>query len=316
MNTAPDASAVAGASGELTAVAFDDHYFAHSWVHNSCDRWLRMAGSEPAESGTFPVAIFLVGTDGKYDYPGILDNVVPSLARHGFVAASLEYEDGTLFGAAQNCDLYGDNAACMVRNDDDYVGGNRSSAVARLCGRAKADCSKGVVFVGHSQGGLTSLQAFRFAPAVPPSGDPLPRLVAAAPMGVGNRGYAIGLPLVDLSSCMDAANIALDKNHLLVVNGENDHFFGGPRGDQAGGQIELEAVTGRTCIVGSLDCRLPNGSGYLFVKGAQVSSGFAGHEYMSIQDHSFGEPNWISPTNAEPWTLASVTKWLRAQTTP
>lgn len=296
-------------------VAFEDTWKAHSWIWNDCSRALRLSGAEPDRGGPYPVAIFLVGTNGEHDYPGIVANVLPALARRGFVAASLEYENGTAFGAAQNCNLYRDNAACMVRHPEDHAGGGHS-ALARLCARARADCGKGVVFIGHSQGGLTAVQAFAHAPAAPPPGRPLPRLVAAAPLGVGSRGWAAGLQVIDLTACMSAANLPVEPSRLLIVNGESDQFFGGPKGDQAGSQAELEAITGLSCPAPSWDCRRANGSGYLLVRGAQVSSGRAGHEYMSTATVSFGEPHWLSPDRAEPWTLDQVAAWLRAQTLP
>ena len=306
----------AGADAGLAVVAFNDGYDGHSWVWNNCSRSMRLTGSEPESGGPYPVAIFLVGTNGEYGYPGIVGYVLPILASHGFVAASLEYENGTAFGAAQNCNLYRDNASCMVRNADDYADGGTHSAVARLCSRAKADCGKGVVLLGHSQGGLTAVQAFQHAPVAPPAGVPLPRLVAAAPMGVGDKGYVAGVQVVDLTSCMDPPSLPVDQDRLLVVNGENDKFFGGPAADQDGGQTELEAITTLACPRPSWDCRRANGSGYLLVQGAQVSSGVAGHEYMSVAPVSFGEPNWISRTNPEPWALDNVAAWLKAQTSP
>jgi len=169
----------------FTPTPFGDTYDAHSVLLNRCNHLMHIAGSEPAEPGRYPLAIFLVGTNAQFDGPGIVEHALPLLASHGFVAASVEYENSTLFGAAQNCSLYRDNASCMVRNDSDYVLGERRSALARLCGRARVDCGKGVVILGHSQGGLTALQTFQFTPAEPPSPEPTPRFVAAAPMGFG-----------------------------------------------------------------------------------------------------------------------------------
>lgn len=299
-----------------TPVRFDAEYYGHSWVWNRCDRVLRMTGSEPMEPGRYPVAIFLVGTSGDHDYPGIVENVLPALARQGFVAASLEYENATLLGAAQNCNLYRDNAACMVRNELDHVGSERRSAVAQLCGRAQADCGKGVVFLGHSQGGLTAVQAFRFAPIAPPSPEPMPVLTAVAPMGVGPAGYVLGQRVIDLSECMAATSLAIDPNALLVINGEHDAFFNGPTGDQAGGQDALELVTGRQCAGPTWDCRGADGDGYVLVKPEEVSTGRAEHEFMTIPEHSFAEPNWIAADNHAAWSLANVAGWLRSRTRP
>ena len=310
-------AAVDAAPAVYTPVPFADTYDAHSVLLNKCNQLMHVAGSAPAESGRYPLAIFLVGTNAKYDGPGIVDHVLPLLASHGFVAASVEYENSTLFGAAQNCSLYQDNASCMIRNDLDYVVGERHSALARLCARTKADCSKGVVVLGHSQGGLTALQMFEVTPAAPPATEPMPRLVAAAPMGVGPTGYLLGVPVIHLDACVSAATLAVDPHALLVVNGENDAFFNGPDADPAGGQQALEAVTGRTCAAPTWDCRGPDGDGFVLVEKTQTSTGRATHGYMDLPGGgAFEEPNWSSPLNVDAWGLESVTRWLKRQTAP
>ena len=311
---APDAP-VDAAPAVFTPSPFTDTHDAHSVLLNQCNHVMHIAGSEPAEAGRYPLAIFLVGTNAQFDGPGIVDHVLPLLASHGFVAASVEYENATLFGAGQNCSLYSDNASCIVRNDNDYVSGERHSALSRLCGRAKADCSKGVVVLGHSQGGLTALQTFKVTPATPPTGEPMPRFVAAAPMGVGPTGYLLGVPVIHLDSCVDAANLAVDPHALLAVNGENDAYFDGANADPAGGQVALQAVTGRTCAAPTWDCRGPDGDGWVLVKKTQTSTGRATHGYMDVPGvGAFEEPNWSSPENADPWGLASTARWLKAQT--
>ena len=300
-----------------TPVPFAGQYAAHRVLTNRCDRAMNIVGSEPAEPGRYPVAIFLVGTSGIFDGPGIVEHVLPALTKQGFVAASLQYENSTLFGAAQNCSLYQDNAECMVRNDADYVDGERRSAIAQLCGRAKADCSKGVVVLGHSQGGMTALQTFRFTPATPPADEPMPKLVAAAPMGVGAAGYLAGIRVINLDACMTADTIVADKSKLLIVNGEHDRYFSVPGVEPAGNQVPLETVTGRHCAVPSWDCRGATGDGWVLVQPSELTTGLAVHDYM--HDHGadpatpFAEPNWISPDTTAPWGLYSTARWLRAQ---
>jgi len=328
-SSAPDASAPPDAELDagidapppvFTPVPFSGQYYAHRVLTNRCDRVMGIVGSEPAEPGRYPLAIFVVGTSGIYDGPGVLDNILPALAKQGFVAASLEYENTTLFGAAQNCTLYQDNAECMVRNDADYVGGEHRSAIAQLCSRDQADCSKGVVVIGHSQGGMTAVQMFRFIPVAPPAGAPIPRFVAAAPMGVGTAGYVAGIRVVNTSGCMSADNIFVEKTKLFVVNGENDRYFNGPDANQAGGQADLETVTGRSCAAPSWDCRGPGGAGWVLVKPSELTTGVAPHDYM--HDHNadpvepFAEANWIAPDTTAPWGLYSTARWLRAQARP
>ncbi len=318
-----DATVPVDAIATYTPVPFEGHYDAHSVLRNKCDRSLGITGSEPMEPGRYPVAIFLVGTSGKYAGTGVVENVLPALARQGFIAASLEYENATLFGAAQNCNLYRDNASCMVRNDDDYVTGERKSALAQLCGRPNADCGKGVVVLGHSQGGMTAVQMLRIPPIEPPSGEPMPELVAAAPIGVGPVGYFAGIQVVDVRACMTFDNIP--PTRMFAVNGENDRYFNGPDANQAGGQIALETVTGQHCDPPSWDCRAPEssaapGTGYALVKPSELTHMRAAHDFMHDFNVSptveFAEPNWISPDNAAPWSLYSTARWLRRQVAP
>jgi len=316
----PDAPAVADAAVDappaFTPVGFTDTHDAHSVLWNRCNHEMQITGSEPAEPGRYPLAIFLVGTNAQFDAPPIVERVLPLFARHGFVAASVEYENATLFGAGQGCNLYRDNASCIVRNDRDHVEGERHSALARLCYRAKADCSKGVVVLGHSQGGLTALQTFQFTPA-PPPGEPMPRFVAAAPMGIGPTGYVLGVEVLHLESCASAASLAVAPANLLVVNGENDAYFNGPDGDPAGGQRALEAVTGRTCAGSTFDCRGPDGDGWVIVQKTQTATGRATHGYMDVPGvGAFEEPNWSAPTNPDAWALAHTARWLKTRTAP
>jgi len=313
-------AAVDAAPAVYTPVPFEAAYDGHRVLLNRCDRRMKIVGSEPTEPGRYPLAIFLVGTSGIFDGAGIVDHVLPALAAQGFVAASIQYENSTLFGAAQNCSLYQDNARCIVRNDADHTGGERRSAIAQLCGRERADCSKGVVVLGHSQGGMTAVQMFRFTPVAPPVGEPMPRLVAAAPMGVGVAGYLAGIRVINLGDCMAADTLAVDPGRLLVVNGENDRYFSGPDADQAGGQRALEAVTGRSCPSSSTDCRGAGGDGWVLIQPSELTTGKAAHDYMHDHDadpvEPFAEPSWISPGTTAPWGIHSTARWLKAQTEP
>lgn len=108
-----------------------------------------------------------------------------------------------------------------------------SSAVSQLCSRAKADCSKGIVVGGFSQGSVLALLARNYDARV------------QAAYGTGMR---VVYSAYDLSPCVLSANRSLPGDRLRAVNGERDHFAGG---SQAAVQDSLQRVTGTACAKGA-----------------------------------------------------------------
>lgn len=107
-----------------------------------------ISGREPAAAGRYPVYIHIGGTGEPYQSNWSLAAVNTAAAK-GFVAASVQY-DNTSFG---DCSVIGSRARAI------FDARNLQSAIAQVCSRGKADCSKGVVTGGLSQGSIISVLA-------------------------------------------------------------------------------------------------------------------------------------------------------------
>jgi hypothetical protein len=114
----------------------------------SCAMSYGIAGVEPSGTGPYPVFIYLVGTNETYNN-GAAMAAVNDMASKGYVAATVDYAESQ-FGA---CAVLGAKSSCVFNPNSTL------SAVSQLCARTKADCSKGIVVGGFSQGAILALLA-------------------------------------------------------------------------------------------------------------------------------------------------------------
>lgn len=260
---------------------FGDHYL-NTRHFGSCNTPFNMTGREPAE-GRHPVFIYLVGTWESYDN-GEATAVIEQMAAQGYVAASVHYPNGT-FGS---CPTLSARASCV------FDGEQAQSAVARLCARERADCSKGIVVGGLSQGAILAILA----------ADHQPQLRAAWAMGAGAvyGGY-------DLSACVADGQRSLSGERLRVVNGVSDDYFVGLPG---GSQGQSELLSGMRCGDGADRCLAGNGSGWIVINDAEVSDGVADHCYLRIGDCS-GSQDQLDPlweSGPADWAVGASLRWL------
>lgn len=272
-----------GAAPAATAqtLEFADRYL-NTRHFGSCNTPFKMTGREPAE-GRHPVFIYLVGTWESYDN-GEATAVIEQMAAQGYVAASVHYPNST-FG---NCPTLSARASCV------FDGEQAQSAVARLCARERADCSKGIVVGGLSQGAILAILA----------ADHQSQLRAAWAMGAGAvyGGY-------DLSACVAAGERSLSGERLRVVNGVSDDYFVGLPG---GSQGQSELLSGMSCGDGADRCLAGNGSGWIVINDAEVSDGVADHCYLRIGDCS-GSQDQLDPlweSGPADWALGASLLWL------
>ncbi|HMG22346.1 MAG TPA: hypothetical protein VK607_13535, partial [Kofleriaceae bacterium] len=172
--------------------------------------------------------------------------------------------------------------------------------ISTLCARPKADCSKGVVVGGFSQGAVISTLANNFDA----------RVQAAWGMGDGVR-YSI----FNLSSCMGNGNRTLPSSRLRVVDGEKDQFIGPNAGNV---RNQMLTLTGLSCGTAT-SCLQANGSGWLIVTNGQVGDGSADHCYMRRTGDCGGSQNSLDAgwqTGTAPWELNANLAWLQSFTTP
>ena len=273
-----------GAAAWAQTSAFASSYNGAGAFGGSCGSSYGMAGAEPSTAGTYPVFIYMVGTNETYNN-AVAMAAVNAMAAKGYVAATVDYATGA-FGT---CTVLSGKSSCI------FDANSSTSAVTQLCSRAKADCSKGIVVGGFSQGSILALLAKNKDARV------------QASYGTGMSNYYSGY---DLSSCVSNGNRTLPSYRLRAVDGERDNFVGG---SQAAVQSSLTNVTGLTCPSGSTSCMNSNGSGWIIVKNSQVQDGSADHCYMRATGDCFGSQNsvdagWKSGTAN--WQMNANLQWL------
>src|SRR5262245_12198067 len=283
----PDQGEVAQA---VATTAFTATYTGQGSGSSSCGATFNISGQEPTTGTGFPVFIYTIGTSETFTNASATA-AVASMASRGFVAATVAYNSGTFSG----CNTISGKARCI------FNGASSTSAISRLCSRAKADCSKGVVVGGFSQGAVIATLARNFDS----------RVQAAWGMGDGVR-YSI----FNLTSCMGNGNRTLASDHLRAVDGEKDQFIGP---NQNNVRSQFLTLTGLSCGSTATNCLQANGSGWLIVTNGQVADGSADHCYMRRTGDCGGSQNSLDAgwqTGADPWELNANLDWLKTFTTP
>jgi len=125
------------------AFSMPNSYYGTSSFGGSCSAFAAqdMLGHEPTAAGRYPVAVWLTGTLADFAGEGAQE-FTKSMASLGFVAATVEY---TNYNYA-SCGTLKTRASCV------FNASSANSAIAKLCARSKADCSKGIVVAGIRQG--------------------------------------------------------------------------------------------------------------------------------------------------------------------
>jgi hypothetical protein len=280
---------LSSAAWSAATVSFTDSYNGASASGGSCGTSYSISGVEPADTAKHPVFVYTVGTTETYNDAAAMA-AVHSMAAKGFVAATVGYGTSS-FG---DCSVIKSKTSCI------YDPNNSASAIAKLCSRASADCSKGIVTGGFSQGSVIAIQAKNYDA----------RVQAAFGMGAHNL-YST----YNLSACMNNGNHTLTSDRLRISAGDVDIF---PGGTQATVQKSETAVTGKTCADKSFSCLNSNGSGWIIVKDSQVQDLSADHCFMRYGGCSLNENNldtgWSSGTLD--WQLGANLNWLSGYATP
>jgi hypothetical protein len=256
----------------------------------TCGTTYRISGVEPSDTAKRPVFLYMVGTTETYNNAQAMA-AVNAMAAKGFVAAAIQYNSGS-FGT---CTDIGQKAACIFKP------ASTTSAVSQLCSRARADCSKGVVVAGFSQGSVIATLAKNTEP----------RVRAAYGMGTHNA-YSV----YDLSACMKAGKFTLPTSNLRIANGETDTFGGGIA---SAVRTSSQNVTGTSCGAGAYQCLATNGSGWIMIRGSQVSDLSADHCYQRSVGDCIGSENSLDAkwkTGTDNWALPANLNWLAGFATP
>lgn len=268
----------------LTTTSFTATYTGQGNNATTCNTSFNISGQEPSTTGTFPVFVYMVGTTETFTNASATA-AVAGMASRGFVAATVAYSSGS-FG---NCSAISGKASCIFNPN------STTSAIHTLCGRAKADCSKGIVVGGFSQGAVMATLAKNFNAGVQ----------AAWGMGDG-----VTYSTFNLTSCMGNGNRALTSDRLRAVDGEKDQFIG-PTASNV--RSQFLTLTGLSCGSSAFNCLQSNGSGWYIIQNAQVGDGSADHCYMRRSGDCLGSQNsldagWQSGTDL--WELSANLDWL------
>ena len=258
---------------------------------SSCGTNYSIKGVEPSATGTYPVFIYTVGTSESYDNAAAMA-AVQSMAAKGYVAATIAYPNSTFGG----CSSFNSKASCA------FDPAKAASAVSKICARGKADCSKGIIVAGFSQGAILALLARKYDS----------RVEAAYGMGLGTNYSG-----TDVSSCTKYGNYTLSADRLRVINGEADGFLGG---NANAVRTQTEDVTGLKGATDAYSAYRSNSSGWQMVKHTEMADGSADHCYMrtggsgcSASQNTLDE-GWKSGTGE--WALEQNLKWLTKFTRP
>jgi hypothetical protein len=280
---------LAGSAWAATA-SFTGTYTGQGSNATTCNTSFNINGQEPTDGNRHPVFLYIVGTT-ETSTDASASAAVTGMANRGFVAATIQYDSGS-FG---NCSQIGGKAQCIFNPN------SNPSAVSVLCARATADCSKGIVVAGFSQGAVIATLAKNTDS----------RVQAAYGLGDGVKYSSF-----DLSACMANGKRSLHSDRLRAVNGDKDQFTGNSQSAQ---QTNMQSLTGFTCPSGSFVCLQSNGSGWIIVQDNQVKDGSADHCYMRASGGCFGSQNsldsgWQSGTTN--WELNPNLDWLAGFATP
>jgi hypothetical protein len=280
---------LAGSAWAQTS-SFTSSYTGQGVASTTCNTSFNINGQEPT-SGKHPVFLYMVGTT-ETSTNASASAAVAGMASRGFVAATIAY-DSNEFG---NCGQISGKASCIFNPN------SATSAVAELCSRASADCSKGIVVGGFSQGAVIGTLAKNFDS----------RVQATYGMGDG-VSYT---QTFNLSACMANGNRTLHSDRLRAVNGDQDMFTGNTEAAQ---QTNMQSLTGFVCPAGATSCLQSNGSGWIIVQDKQVQDGQADHCYMRASGGCFGNQNSLDAgwqNGADNWELNANLNWLAGFATP
>lgn len=291
-STGPDAKPPAGTGGnvsdgavstlEAARIAAPPTYLGSASNSATCTQEYLTNGFEPvgAPGARYPLFLHFTGTNFLYDAATFRSQVAPgadvvteAMARRGFVALQVEYDNTAITWLSDHVGLLG----CL------FGSANPSSALAVLCALPQVDCELGIAVWGHSLGALVAHRAHDFDP----------RVRVAWLTGYGGDAQA-----------------TLDVTRFRVVNGENDTTNGQiPTVNGIAGFTLAECPDdGRTSclrpdgsgwiIVRQADCQTSTADHCWFDRISCTDSG------------SHLEPNWIDPSSTKPFALHSNADWV------
>jgi hypothetical protein len=246
-----------------------------------CTQQYATTGFRPVDAtgGKYPLFLYFVGTtfvpsdqSSHYDCQAAA-KVTEAMARRGFVALSVQYDNGAVAWLSDHMNQLG----CL------FGPANTASVLAVACSLPQVDCDLGIATWGHSQGALVADLAANYDARV---------------RAVWTTGYG------------GDARATLARNRFRVVNAEGDTGNAVVASlDQTAGFTTTECPDDgrKQClrtdgsgwiIVQKKDCQLTAADHCWFDK-------------LSCTDNPETlEPNWIDPASTKPFALESNADWV------
>ncbi len=286
---APDASA-AGSSGGASdggsatrQIAAPPTYLGTLNDGANCDTTYRTFGFEPVDRtpARHPLFLYFVGTtfvsgDVSTNYDCQAARAVSeAMARRGFVALSVEYDNGAIAWLSD----HDNQLSCL------FTTTKTTSVLAAACALPNVNCDLGIATWGHSQGALLADLASNYDA----------RVHAAWTTGYGGDARA-----------------TLPTNRLRVVNGEGDTGNATVPGlDQTTGFTATECPDDgrKQClrddgsgwiIVQKIDCVTSSADHCWFDKRS------------CLDNAETLEPNWVDRASTMPFALEANADWVAA----
>lgn len=278
---APAATAAAGLVSTTRRIATPPSYLGSRDNGPRCATRYDTIGYEPVNRGRkrHPLFLYFIGSSVNPSQSQFESEaprrVTEAMARRGFVALSVEYDNGYIA-------LFSDHAhqlTCLFGAE------NPENLLTVACALHNVNCDLGIATWGHSQGALMAHMAA--------NADDRVRAVWTTGYG-GERALTAMLP----------------KNRLRVVNGERDGGNGRvPVLNAAAGFTAAECPDD-----GRRQCLRSDGSGWIRVAGSDCKANRATHCWFfrktcRAPSQSI-EPNSIDPAWTKPFALEANADWV------
>lgn len=257
-----------------------------------CNSAMNLYGARPTGGGTYPVLLYVPGTYGDYtDVEG--KTFVQHAAAQGFVAMAVEYNSTSTNTQAG----YAGHAFCIF--DQNHA----NSALTNACAVSGADCSRGALVAGFSQGGAIALISKNYTANVN----------AVWTIGVSANIYPNNTVAPNAIAAPNGTR-ALPNNKLVMNMGQTSNAF--TKNLTAADLPSLKKMTGADCGT-AFNCLGSNGAGYYVVANSEVADGTADHCYWEGNGGCKLSPTTLEIGFAPPattnWSMIRNLDWLRSQ---
>lgn len=253
-----------------------------------CTDTQKIYGARPATPGNYPVLLYIPGTFSDWGGNREGQEIVKRAASLGFIAMTLSYDTNE----TMNETGVQRQAFCMFDQN------HPSDGITTACSVEGADCSKGVVVTGYSQGGAIATVANNYTQNVK----------AVWANGLSAYIYPREIVPADTMAAPYGTRV-LPNDKLVITMGQASSLWGKKLLKED--LPSLKQLTGADCGE-AYDCIQPNGSGYYVVSNSEVQDGTADHAYwMQVNRWSKGALSFtLNPKSPDPGFLeTSSTKW-------